>query len=767
LIHLVGVYGADNGIALYRNGTLYGSRYVPEGDEHARFQAYPSGGARVLFGMRHTGGENPFLAGAINAACMYDRALSADEVAASFKAGILGVKEVALAQEVETGPELVKDRRALEKLRADFQKRFPDYPQREAAGQRWSTLLAKATDLGNPLFAWANLREKKGSHFAEGWKAFVKQVEVETESERRLNLEGAKGGWDLQSSDVTNWFFSGINPPECAARAGEFSVQPEGERIIGGILPAGAYSHLLSEKHNGVLTSPRFTIASSNISVSVLGGKGARVRLVIENYPLGAESIYPQAELKSDAPGWVRLSTAYRRGASAYLEFDPAEEVTSRSRGPSGPGGRSYFGVQRVVFHDQEFSPRQASTTSTLLTEGVAPNSAEDLAVRYGQLLTNTVTAWRIGKLDEPQRAFLDFFVRNDLLPNATNGSGALTTLVKRYRSIEDAVPVARRSPGVLETVAYDAPLLERGDHKKPQQPIARQYLEALDSHPYRTRLSGRLELANEIASPKNPLTARVMVNRIWYHLFGRGLVSTIDNFGRLGEKPSNPELLDYSATYFVEHGWSSKEMIRFLVTSDAFRRSSATSPHAQQIDPANEFFSHMSVRRLEAEAVRDNLLAVSGQLDRTMYGPSVNPPADPALKQRRSIYLPVRRTNLNPFLQVFDAPKPFTTLGRREPTNVPAQSLALLNDPFVIEMSRRWAASLIKNATSVDSRVREMFERALGRPPTPSELEQARAFLAELSREHHVTDDLGRSVEVWQDFAQSLFNFKEFIYVR
>src|SRR5262249_7355299 len=150
-------------------------------------------------------------------------------------------------------------------------------------------------------------------------------------------------------------------------------------------------------------------------------------------------------------------------------------------------------------------------------------------------------------------------FVRNDLLSNATNGSSTLTALVSRYRSIEAVVPVARRSPGVLETVAYDALLFERGDHNKPQRAVARQYLEAFNSHPYQTKLSGRLELAGEIASASNPLTVRVMVNRIWYHLFGRGLVATVDNFGRLGEKPSNPELLDYLAAYFVEHRWSSK----------------------------------------------------------------------------------------------------------------------------------------------------------------------------------------------------------------
>src|SRR5207245_446828 len=161
------------------------------------------------------------------------------------------------------------------------------------------------------------------------------------------------------------------------------------------------------------------------------------------------------------------------------------------------------------------------------------------------------------------QRSLLDFFVRSDLLPNRTNSSTQLAFLVARYRNIEAGIPLARRSPGVLETVAYDAPLLDRGDHAHPKESVPRRYLEVLGSQTYATKLSGRLELAEEIVSPNNPLTARVMVNRIWQQLFGRGLVATVDNFGRLGEKPSHPELLDYLAARFVEQGWSFKKMIR------------------------------------------------------------------------------------------------------------------------------------------------------------------------------------------------------------
>ncbi|MBI3874513.1 MAG: DUF1553 domain-containing protein, partial [Verrucomicrobia bacterium] len=156
---------------------------------------------------------------------------------------------------------------------------------------------------------------------------------------------------------------------------------------------------------------------------------------------------------------------------------------------------------------------------------------------------------------------------------------------------------------------------------------------------------------------------------------------------------------------------------------------ASAPSPAARERDSNNELLSHFRVQRLEAESIRDALLAVSGRLDATPFGPGV-PLGDRA---RRSVYLTIRRTNLSPFLEVFDAPKPFTTLGRRDVTNVPAQSLALLNDPFVIEMARALAA----------------------------------AYLADLAREHNAAEHFATNENVWRDFAQSLFNLKEFIYIR
>jgi len=234
--------------------------------------------------------------------------------------------------------------------------------------------------------------------------------------------------------------------------------------------------------------------------------------------------------------------------------------------------------------------------------------------------------------------------------------------------------------------------------------------------------------------------------------------VATVDNFGRLGDQPTHPELLDHLASQFIADGWSFKTLIRRLVTTHAYQLASEPTAAARERDASNEVLSHFRVRRLEAEAIRDTLLTVSGRLEPTQFGP----PVGIGDRTRRSIYLNVRRNNLSPFLEIFDAPKPFTTLGRRDTTNVPAQSLAFLNDPFVIEAAKNWAELLLRQlpGAGVDARLRQLYLAAFARPPSADELAKSRTYLATLG-----TD--AEDPRVWQDFIQSLFNLKEFIYVR
>jgi hypothetical protein len=294
---------------------------------------------------------------------------------------------------------------------------------------------------------------------------------------------------------------------------------------------------------------------------------------------------------------------------------------------------------------------------------------------------------------------------------------------------------------------------------------VPRGYLEVLGKGPFQTQKSGRLELAEQIASAQNPLTARVMANRIWHWVYGAGIVPTVDNFGRMGEQPSHPELLEYLAARLVEKDWSLKEGLRFLLTTETFRSSSKPSQEAQTKDPANQWLTHMRVRRLEAESIRDSLLRVSGGLVDKAGGPGV-PEAD---MYSRSVYLAVSRSKLNSFLGVFDAPQPFTTFGRRDITTVPAQSLTLLNGPLATKCADLWSARVIKASSPKvpQERLDSMFWSAFARRPTQTE---ARVLLDVLERlrteSQEAASPTKAETEAWGHMAHTLINLKEFIYL-
>ena len=272
-----------------------------------------------------------------------------------------------------------------------------------------------------------------------------------------------------------------------------------------------------------------------------------------------------------------------------------------------------------------------------------------------------------------------------------------------------------------------------------------------------------------------NPLLPRVMVNRIWKQHFGEGLVLSTDDFGAMGQAPSHPELLDWLATEFVRRGWSVKAMHRLILGTAAYRMRSRATPEADRADPTNALLHRANVRRLEAEAVRDALLAVSGTLDPRQGGPSVPPFLSPFMEgrgrpaasgpldgdRRRSIYLQVRRNFLNPMFLVFDAPVPFSTMGRRHASNVPAQALTLLNDPLVLKLADAWAARLLDDPScdpADRARIDRLYQEAFARAPTDGEAARCAEYLA---RRH---GDEPRAV--WADLCHALFNVKEFVYV-
>ncbi len=401
---------------------------------------------------------------------------------------------------------------------------------------------------------------------------------------------------------------------------------------------------------------------------------------------------------------------------------------------------------------------------------------------------------------------------------------------------------------GAREGDAIDIPLFLRGELDRPSEVVPRGFLQVIDG-PSATAIasgSGRLELADWIADPANPLTARVMVNRVWLHLFGRGLVDSPDNFGATGQPPSHPELLDHLAVSFVEGGWSVKALIRSIVLSRAYQLDSAIDDRNAAVDPDNTLVWRQAPRRLEAEAIRDAILAVSGNLDTDRPAGSVvarlgdgnvrqldrQRPAPVAMGQRmgmagsgqrmnrpgfgqngrggqpdsdrprfgqggdrprfgqgmaggpgmagrtgpgafatlfsiptaepvptyRAVYMPVLRDRMDPALDAFDFPDPSLVTGKRESTTVPAQSLYLMNNPFVLQQAETFARRLADEAKGTDERIGLAFRLAFARSPRADEIKAARTFLDEFP-------DLAprQPGGSWAAFCQALFATAEF----
>jgi hypothetical protein len=346
----------------------------------------------------------------------------------------------------------------------------------------------------------------------------------------------------------------------------------------------------------------------------------------------------------------------------------------------------------------------------------------------------------------------------------STDGKKQIAALQAEMERLKKAAPPAPpMAHAVVETTPTDLHVYVRGNPAQQGELVQRHFLRVLsaDDPPRFTHGSGRLELARAIASKDNPLTARVIVNRVWAWHFGRGLVGTPSNFGQLGERPTHPELLDDLAARFVENGWSIKWLHREIMLSAAYQLGSDADAETRGQDPANRLLGHMSRRRLDVEAWRDALLAVSGQLDRSFGGPTVDLKSEQ--NRRRTVYGKVSRHELNGLLRLFDFPDANITSERRTETTVPQQQLFVLNDPFFIGQAKALAARLRAEAPDDAGRVRGAYLLAYGRPATDAELALGLRYL-------DGRDDPGEAqrnrLTRWERYAQALLAANEFLYV-
>ncbi len=364
----------------------------------------------------------------------------------------------------------------------------------------------------------------------------------------------------------------------------------------------------------------------------------------------------------------------------------------------------------------------------------------------------------------------------------ATNDK--LERLRKELISLEKDKLDEPTAMAVGEGTIGDVRIHLRGNHLTLGRLVPRGFPRVLagDSQPPMDSLhSGRLQLAEWLTRPNHPLTARVLVNRIWRWHFGQGLVRSPDNFGRLGDQPVNQPLLDWLAVRFVADGWSIKSLHRLIMLSATYQTSTAPNTDAVRVDPENRLHGHWERRRLEAEEVRDTLLAISGQLDRTIGGSLMqgknrtyvpgypNSRYDGYASRRRSLYLPVIRSDLYPVFQAFDFADPSMSSGDRPTTTVATQALFMMNSKLVSEQTLQLARSLLDQKDRDDAgRVRLAYERAYGRKPTDAETARALAFIDRVANllANNKLDAAERRLHAWQSLCRVIVSANEFIYV-
>ena len=541
------------------------------------------------------------------------------------------------------------------------------------------------------------------------------------------------------------------------------------QTIIGDAVVGGQFAPRI----DGAIRSPDFILDGKPIEFQAKGRNGA-ARLVVRNYELtgrGPTTSGTYQAIDSDHWQTVHFETYLWEGEPAYLEIlqngVATHSLHPRDGQPPPPSDNAYVAVRF----------KQDADWKAYWRPQLDRTNEEDRDSALAAKVRSIVGDAKAVPSNKDDVEVLGALFSSGLIKADTKRDAALRRAIAQYRSIAFEIPAPRYVRSLVDGDPQDEPIYIRGSHKnlsKDKNP--RRFLDGLGSNKFTDLGSGRLEWAQHVADPSNPLTARVRANRLWKHLFGNGIVATTNDFGKMGAAPTHPELLDYLAADFMENSWSLKYMIRKMVLSNAYRMSSIPSPQAMDEDPDNKLLQRMPVKRLEAEIIRDHILACSGELDTSAYGPSVsayvkdlpNSRAKPVSgpldgNGRRSIYIEMRRNFLPTFLRAFDMPNATESIGRRQVTNVPAQSLALMNDPFVHEQARAWAKRVLYSELNLEQRIQEIHQTAFSRPASNKEIEWAKRFLDTIAKEYGSSlDDLA----VWADLCHTIYNRKEFIYV-
>ena len=635
---------------------------------------------------------------------------------------------------------------------------------------------------------------------ATSWERLSAEFASEREKRVANNAANLRLMADFSTDALpSGWQIEGFGMKHGQTRDGEIVIAEEGGSPVAQILPAGRWSHVWSTRLAGAVRSP---LLAQNppvtFSIEFSAGKCGAFSFVVEQSFHGENITF----INKPTTGWRTLTAGNFPALSGGTDHTPRRvylEMVTKSLNNNFPpraglGGvpeseipdeRSWIGVTRIYEHAPGKTPQdELGRFRPLFTGKAAPATQQELAERLAELLISAAERWNNEQCNSEDVKLINDALRAKWLLNEAAANSTLDLLVSKYRETEKRLQPDRTVGSVADwNEGRDERVGIRGSYTDFGRPVPRGNVRFLGGPLERTlpESCGRLEFAMNVASHQNPLTARVIVNRVWQYLFGSGLVRTPDDFGHLGELPSHPELLDDLAAQFMDEGWSIKKLVKTLVTSATWRQSSIPSPEAMIVDPENRLWHHLPMRRLEAETIRDALLSVAGRLDSTMYGPPIDPPraAEDAAKRlfsgpldghgRRSLYLKMTLMEPPRFLAIFNQPLPKLTVGKRDATNVPDQALTLLNDPFVVAMAEIWSKCLLEDgATSPTTRLTQMFATAFSRPPTDAEVDRLLRLADRSANARGFDTNATMNCQpVWQDVAHAIFNLKEFIYVQ
>ena len=645
----------------------------------------------------------------------------------------------------------------------------------EALLESWVTELTSidAQQASHPLHSWLNALEKENAVASPQPGSTVAKATEPVAASRKDTSGGpldTMGYEAFATSDFKTWFPSGQ----------AFSLEQSsvgGWRVDGGgiefIAPGVAHSGVFAAALQGTLRSPTFTLTHSNIHLR-LAGRSGQVRLIISRYGLREFNplLFEKTLFDVNTSGrfaWHSITSGLHRhiGRPAYFELID--------------NGGGYISLDRILLSAHATPPAEEPGI-----DSPPGASSREQAQRMDTAVHHALDGWLRPGAKPGALEFTSWLSMKGLLDWGASGQ-EVTNLIGRMTRSAEGLPQPMRVLAMTDGSPEPTRVLLRGDPRTPGMSVPRGVPRAV-SRATTPSLggegSGRLELAAALLSESNPLAYRVIVNRVWAHLFGRGLVATVDDFGTMGATPTHPELLDHLARTFRAEGGSIKKLIRSLCLTRTFAMSSVSAdPAAQARDPDNSLLHRMRLRRLEGEIIRDSLIAVAGQLNRTQFGPSVpthftpfmgdrmwvrNPSGPMDGERRRTIYLETRRNFLSPWMLTFDLPLPDSTVGRRNQSNVPGQALALMNDPLVQQQAAVWAANNLKRTGLTGrERIEDLFFRALSRPPRSPELDQMLVFLANQAAARGLSPEVARlNPELWADACHVVFMMKEFTHV-